>query len=325
MADLERDGCRSLPGSDYAGGKPFCFYEGNANTPVEDWKWEECDIPVCEETCDRPGVGQDTDLPACEEYVEDNPELQASVSLFSGGGVGVGDNLEYLDDDLVKSTCRADGRLLEIGYPLMVSPLQLQRMAAKCHPSFPHSCAGEIWSGFSIISQNYFGVVLVAENTVEENVGLPMIGLDSFPAAGCHLAYMRDLSQAYLMGSCGRPEISLPYQADNQFMILYTSTVMEMVEGMVKIVLLGERSKIGVVSPARILDMAVKDDTISLVLAGSEGERVAMGWVFWVEDFDIYQVLDTECSIGNSSETKMVVKVVDNGNNVTLEHECNTL
>ena len=76
------------------------------------------------QVCPRPGLGNDTSLPACEEYVEDNPRLQVScriaqmfetflwlfsfessqavVSLMSGGGVGVGDRLDTLDTDLVK-------------------------------------------------------------------------------------------------------------------------------------------------------------------------------------------------------------------------------
>ena len=52
--DLERDGCRSL--SQWAGGKPFCFYSGAAGTDMSSWEYEECDIPVCEEDCNRPGI-----------------------------------------------------------------------------------------------------------------------------------------------------------------------------------------------------------------------------------------------------------------------------
>ena len=101
-------------------------------------------------------------LPPCEEYIEPNPELQAFVSLFSGGGVGIGDNLDYIDEHLVKSVCRADGLLLGIENPLTVSPIQLQRMLQDdCSPSIPHSCSGEIWSGFTIFEKKFhFGVIL---------------------------------------------------------------------------------------------------------------------------------------------------------------------
>ena len=290
---------------------------------MEDWKWEECDIPVCEENCARPGLGQEMGLPSCEEYVEENPELQAAVSLFSGGGVGVGDSLEYLNDDLVKSTCRADGKLLDIGNPLMVSPLQLKRMATMCHPSHPHSCAGEIWSGFSVINQMYFGVILVAENTVTESASLHMLGLNSFSA--CDLVYTRDLAQSYLLGNCGQQELSLPYQENNQFMVAYTSSVIKVMDGRLKIVMLGEREKICVVSPARIGDLKVEEDNITLVLFGSEGESVSISLMSWEEDFETSHVVDFECIIGSSeNEHRMFVHFVDDGGSINLESECRT-
>merc|ERR1719370_2282680 len=119
--------------------------------PQSQWSWEECDIPICESTCNRPGLGNDTSLPACEEYVEDNPRLQAVVSLMSGGGVGVGDKLDTLDTDLVLSTCRSDGRLLSPGRGLTVTPLQLSRMAKCPSPTNPTSCAGELWTGETLL------------------------------------------------------------------------------------------------------------------------------------------------------------------------------
>lgn len=104
----------------------------------------------------------ENDLPSCEEYREPNPELQAVVSLFSGGGVGIGDNLNFMNDSLVQSTCRSDGLILGIEAPLVVSPFQVQKMLSDdCSPSIPHSCSGEFWSGYTTFGQNlYFGVVL---------------------------------------------------------------------------------------------------------------------------------------------------------------------
>ena len=102
------------------------------------------------------------EFPLCEEYIEPNPELQAVVSLFSGGGVGIGDNLDYMNDDLVRSTCRSDGLILGIDNPLVVSPIQLKRMLDDgCSPSIPHSCSGEIWSGTTVFNEMlHFGVIL---------------------------------------------------------------------------------------------------------------------------------------------------------------------
>lgn len=123
----ERDGCRSIPGSSFANGKPFCFVNASLSLPMDSWSWEECDVPVCEVDCARPHVK--SDLPLCQEYFEPNPELQATVALMSGGGVGIGDRLDSIDKRLVSSTCRADGRLLSISQPLAVSPIQLKHMA----------------------------------------------------------------------------------------------------------------------------------------------------------------------------------------------------
>ena len=61
---------------------------------------------------------------------------QATVSLLSGGGVGVGDSLDTLDAELVEpspqgispqvvATCRTDGRLLSPGTGLTATPLQV--------------------------------------------------------------------------------------------------------------------------------------------------------------------------------------------------------
>ena len=87
QSDLERDGCRSMPGSQYAGGKPFCFYEGSPGVPESQWKWEECDIAVCEVNCTRPGLETTNPaLPPCEEYIEPDPFLQerndTNIELF---------------------------------------------------------------------------------------------------------------------------------------------------------------------------------------------------------------------------------------------------
>ena len=54
---------------------------------------------------------------------------------MSGGGVGLGDSLEMLNTGLAKRTCRADGRLLHLTYPLTVTPLQLVRMTEHCKVS----------------------------------------------------------------------------------------------------------------------------------------------------------------------------------------------
>merc|ERR1712066_350896 len=98
----------------------------------------------------------------------------------------------------------------------------------------------------------------------QENVSLSMIGLDAFPANTSYLAYTRDLAQVYPLNSDG---IVLPQQTSNQFSILYLSPVIKTRSG-TQFVLLGELGKLGVVSPVRIEDLDMGEDTISILLSG---------------------------------------------------------
>ena len=70
---------------------------------------------------------------------------------MSGGGVGVGDSLDTINTQLMLSTCRADGLLLGLDKVMTVTPLQLRRVSRHCPPSVPHSCVGELWSGYTEI------------------------------------------------------------------------------------------------------------------------------------------------------------------------------
>ena len=93
------------------------------------------------------------------------------------------------------SPCRADGLLLLPSKGLTVTPLQLQRMAASCPPSLPHSCVGELWSGYSVIDNLFFGNILVHENAgVEETKGdmvsVHLLGLNKmFDSSDCSSVY----------------------------------------------------------------------------------------------------------------------------------------
>ena len=114
---------------------------------------------------------------------------------MSGGGVGAGDSLDMLNTSLLLSTCRADGLLLLPSRPLTVTPLQLQRMAARCQPSVPHSCIGEIWSGYTTIHSLFFANILVHENAGQDDsqadeVSVHLLGLTGmFDSSNCSFVY----------------------------------------------------------------------------------------------------------------------------------------
>ena len=112
--------------------------------------------------------------------------------------MGVGDSLDQLDTSLLTTTCMTDGRLLLPDRPLTVTPLQLQRMAASCEPSVPHSCTGEIWSGYSLVDNHFFGHILLHENigggSAGERDGDPvsvhLLGLNAmFLSSNCSAVY----------------------------------------------------------------------------------------------------------------------------------------
>ena len=108
--------------------------------------------------------------------------------------MGVGDSLDQLDTSLVMTTCMADGRLLLPDRPLTVTPLQLQRMAASCEPSVPHSCIGEVWSGYSLGDKHFFGHILL-----HENVGGGSVGEGDRDPVSVHLL---GLSAMFLSSDC---------------------------------------------------------------------------------------------------------------------------
>ena len=56
------------------------------DTPFEDWKWENCAIPVCEKDCTRNEAN--SDLPYCEEYWN---ELYTTKCVMCGFPIEAGD------------------------------------------------------------------------------------------------------------------------------------------------------------------------------------------------------------------------------------------
>jgi len=327
--DLERDGCRSMavyPESDPANGLPFCYYQADTSKPQSQWLWEKCDIPICENTCNRPGLGNDTSLPPCQEYVEDNPRLQAVVSLMSGGGVGVGDRLDTLDTDLVLSTCRSDGRLLSPGRGLTVTPVQLSRMAKCPSPTSPTSCSGELWTGETvysgekgealrtqkskgerrgqIVEELHFGVIFIADGSEAINASYRMLGWDNSKSCQATLLYSSyEDHKLFICENGSSPILPLPAISSTDFLILHTAPRLA-ISGGFHLFLLGELSKLGVISPARLESIDVGDGSVSLKILGQVDEVVGMTWV-WTD--------------GEKSESKVTTCTVGQDETVTME------
>ena len=217
---------------------------------------------------------------------------KAAVSVLSGGGVGVGDSLDMLDADLAMRTCRADGKLLHLDKPLTVTPLQLQRMAAYCKASVPHSCIGEIWSGSMALSgSHYFGTILVHSNSGlgsmerREYVTPHLLGLDiMLTNETCYVVVEKEgkrdgsiQSLEYICSSLSEL-IPIPIQKEDEWSIVYLSPTYY-IEG-IQVALIGELGKISMVSRDRISSIVVNDYSVSVttICSDNTSEIVSMQW-----------------------------------------------
>jgi len=300
LNDLERDGCRSIPGSKFADGKPFCFYNASIETPVESWLWEECDINVCEVDCARPSGNNNKNLPLCQEYYEPNPTLQATVALFSGGGVGFGDKLEMIDKQLIRSTCRADGLLLKITNPLAATPLQLLYMAKNCPPLHPHSCGGEIWTGSEEINQLQFYVILVAENQMAEEASLNQLDIVSNSS---YVVYNTNM----LLEIHQVSKFPLPLQSENEFAVFHTSPQINL-SGDINISVLGEMEKIGKISKQRMNLSFGADRSLTVEIFGSPREIVRLTFYNWENK----ESVEVPCEVGQDGTANLFLAGDDN-------------
>ena len=176
--------------------------------------------------------------------------------------------------------------MLHLDKPLTVTPLQLQRMAAHCEvrssarseenreinhlspqPSVPHSCVGEIWSGWTDVTPHVHATLLVHSNSPSgsqpghtELVSAHLLGLEEiFAAAPCHAVIFStgDLDPTYQGVHC-EGTLPLPLMGPDAWSLVYTSPLLIMDRGRVGLALLGETSKMVTVSSQRIADIQVR-------------------------------------------------------------------
>ena len=168
-----------------------------------------------------------------------------------------------------------------------MTPLQLQRMAAQCQvtrhrdisdisrevnhtspqPSVPHSCVGEVWSGFTQIDKHAHSTLLVHSNAqgspehfTSEMISTHLLGLDEVLDAGqCHAVLFAagGLDQS-LQGVHCNGTLPLPLMGPEAWSLVYTSPLLLMDQGRVGLALLGETDKMVAVSRERIADIQVR-------------------------------------------------------------------
>lgn len=193
----------------------------------------------------------------CPEGKEENPNLQAAVSTLTAGPLGVGDRAGNMDIDLIRKSCRSDGRLLHPSKPLTV-----------VDGYFFSADYREVWTTYSDVSSTYFGVIFLAEVgkqltmtpwdlNLESAFENPTMVFSNYPD---DLEYKSIVSpgEAMELPSCG---------GYLNFCLLYTSPRIETEEG--DLYILGELDKWVPVSPNRITDITIIASNSSSSVASS--------------------------------------------------------
>ena len=136
----------------------------------------------------------------------------------------------------------------------------------------PHSCVGEIWSGFTQIDKYVHTTLLVHSNSLgspremgsNEMVSTHLLGLDElFDSNQCHavLHSTGDLTHTYLGVHCN-DTLPLPLMGADAWSLVYTSPLLSMDQGRVGLALLGETTKMVTVSRERIANIQVRQIVI---------------------------------------------------------------
>ncbi|TRY70847.1 hypothetical protein TCAL_01214 [Tigriopus californicus] len=268
LGDLVRNYCRNPVGLLAGNGRPFCFYEADLSKPMSEWKWENCDVTICDEDCTRDQSMVNATFPYCPELVEPNPELQAAVSTLSLGGVGFGDRMDAIDESVLAKTCREDGKILTVDEPALAAPVQLLEMAfSGLHlPENPTSSEiGEIWSSFVSLDGLIYGVVFGAENSISRPVTPWQLGLNLTP--GVQYVVARHYNSESLILLDDSQELSLELMEEHEFELLYFVPMME-IEGF-QIGLLGERQKFVPFSKDRFIGVGLSNQFLTLKSTGT--------------------------------------------------------
>ena len=132
----------------------------------------------------------------------------------------------------------------------------------------PHSCVGEIWSGFTQLDKHVHSTLLVHGNSPgspgergsSEEVSAHLLGLEEmFASDQCHAVLFStgDLVPVYQGVHC-HDSLPLPLMGRDAWSLVYTSPLLSTDQGRVGLALLGETSKMVTVSRERIADIQVR-------------------------------------------------------------------
>ncbi len=280
----------------YHNSKPMCFYWGDRDVDMSLWQWEECDIPVCETNCTRYQDLANETMPYCDELVEPNPDRMAAVSVLMTGGVGIGDDVENMDVDVIHRTCREDGRILSVDAPAKAAPIQILKMAfgGEHKVTDPNSAYGEVWSTHVWHDRGslYYGVLFYSENKINdsatpEEFGLSLnVGTDYLTSS-----YSSGMADASVL-SAASSNLSLPLQDDLTFDIMYFSPLLtaNVNASGEKVAFVGDLSKYVPFSRGRFSDVTFDGETLSVT---SVGNVAALTFAFVSADGNVEELTVT--------------------------------
>merc|ERR1712130_212436 len=153
----------------------------------------------------------------------------------------------------------------------------------------------------------HFGVIFIADGSEAINASYRMLGWDD-ASKGCQatLLYLNSFDtnpKLFICENGSTPILPLPSISSGDFLLLHTAPQLAM-SGNFRLFLVGELSKLGVISPARIESINVGDGSVSLKIIGQVEETVVMYWV-WSDGESTMQ--STSCTVGQDGTVTMEV------------------
>jgi len=279
LGDLAKNYCRNPTNLRLNTTLPVCFLDTN-ELPVEDykdWEWEECSPPICGEDCVRneeEAANAAPGTPPCQEFIEPSPDRQAIVSVISMGGVGIGDDVSNVDEEIVRKMVRPDGRIVSVDEPAKAAPLQILDMAfgGDHRVGSPNSANGEAWYSHVTQGGQYYGLLFLTAFQIGGEFTSSQMGL-KFESGQDYLAfsYQQGLgNDAVDVVNENTTFDAIPPMGEDDVDILYFSPLWEVEGGEGrKIALLGDLGKYVPFSRQRIQDVQFNGNALSFSVIGS--------------------------------------------------------
>ncbi|XP_050411267.2 uncharacterized protein LOC126825609 [Patella vulgata] len=222
---------------------------------------------------------------------EPNTELIAAVATLSTGPVGPADKIGFSNAELIMRSCDADGLILKPNKPAMAIDAQILELAFK-NGIGP---AGEVWSTYSMINDNYFHILLAADMTTSYTLMPSQIG--SLPTYIMENSQVADSAVVPVPFTEDQPLNLTTACTKSNFCLYHTSMQFSLSDR--NVIIYGEFSKWVPMSRNRVISFTVGTNDIQLELQGAYMEMVT--FLFFEDMNPVY----VKCQIGDSGRATM--------------------